>query len=174
MIWISLCSTNCRSILVRMHKRLMNNAGNAALEFAFAFGIFGTPLLLGTTELSMLVYDSIELSNSAHAGAMYGMISSTFAGDTAGIQKAAQAEAADFGTNVTVTPTTYYACSNAVDGTQYSLQSAAAAVCPANASNHYLQFVKVVSSMSITPPVTCPGLPKTWTVSGTSVMEVQE
>jgi hypothetical protein len=174
MIWNSLCSTNCRSIMVRMHKRLMNNAGNAALELAFAFGIFGTPLLLGTTELSMLVYDSIELSSSAHAGAMYGMISSTFAGDTAGIEKAAQAEAADFGTNVTVTPTTYYACSSAVDGTQYSSQSAAAAVCPGIASNHYLQFVKVVSSMSITPPVTCPGLPKTWTVSGTSVMEVQE
>jgi len=174
MIWNCLSSTNCRSILVRMHKRLMNNAGNAALEFAFAFGIFGTPLLLGTTELSMLIYDSIELSNSAHAGAMYGMISSTFAGDTAGIQNAAQAEAADFGTNVTVTPTTYYACSNAVDGTQYSSESAAAAVCPASAGNHYLQFVKVVSSMSINPPVTCPGLPKTWTVSGTSVMEVQE
>ena len=124
MIWISLNCAKRRSILVRMHKRLMNNAGNAALEFAFAFGIFGTPLLLGTTELSLLVYDSIELSNSAHAGAMYGMISSTFAGDTAGIQKAAQGEAADFGTNVTVTPTTYYACSNAVDGTISDLQRA--------------------------------------------------
>lgn len=169
-----LSSSKRRSILVRVHKRLRNNAGNAALEFAFAFGIFGAPLLLGTTELAMLVYDSIELSNSAHAGAMYGMISSTFAGDAAGIQKAAQADAADFGTNVTVTPTTYYACSGSVDGTQYSTQSAAAAACPANAGNHYLQFVKVVSSMSITPPVTCPGMPKTWTVSGTSVMEVQE
>ena len=121
-----------------------------------------------------MIYDSIELSNCAHAGAMYGMMSSTFAGDTAGIQKAAQAEAADFGTSVTVTPTTYYACSSAVDGTQYSTQTAAAAACPANASNHYLQFVKVVSSVNINPPVKCPGLPKTWTVSGTSVMEVQE
>jgi Flp pilus assembly protein TadG len=163
-----------RSILVRIRRQLRNNAGNAALEFAFAFGIFGTPLLLGSTEVAMLVYDSIELSNSAHAGAMYGMISSTFAGDTAGIRKAAQAEAADFGTNVAVTPTTYYACSNAIDGTQYSTQSAAALACPANASNHYLQFVQVVSSMTITPPVTCPGFSKTWTVSGVSVMEVQE
>src|ERR1700739_3595037 len=94
--------------------------------------------------------------------------------DTTGIQKAAQAEAADFGTNVTVTPTSYYACSNAVDGTQYSTEAAASAVCPANASNHYLQFVKVVSSMNINPPVQCPGLPKTWTETGTSVMEVQE
>ncbi|MGZ5508486.1 MAG: TadE/TadG family type IV pilus assembly protein [Limisphaerales bacterium] len=153
---------------------MKDNAGNAALEFAFAFGIFGTPMLLGSSELALLIYDSIEVSNSAHAGAMYGMMSSTFAADTAGIQKAAQAEAADFGTNVTVTPTNYYACSSAVDGTQYATQAAASAVCPANASNHYLQFVKVVSNMSITPPVQFPGLPKTWTVSGSSVMEVQE
>jgi hypothetical protein len=152
----------------------MDNAGNAVLEVALTFGIFGTPLLLGTSEMALLIYDSIEVSNSAHAGAMYGMISSTFAGDSAGIQAAAQAEAADFGTKVTVTPTTYYACSSAVDGTQYSTESAASAVCPANASNHYLQFVKVISSMNITPPIQCPGLPKTWTVSGSSVMEVQE
>ena len=90
------------------------------------------------------------------------------------MQTAAQAEAADFGTNVTVTPTSYYSCSNAVDGTQYSTEAAASAVCPANASNHYLQFVKVVSSMTINPPVQCPGLPKTWTLTGASVMEVQE
>ena len=174
MIRNSHSSSKCGLMLTRMRQRLMNNAGNAALEFAFAFGVFGTPLLLGTAQLAMLVYDSIELSNSAHAGAMYGMISSTFAGDSDGIRAAARADAADFGTNVAVTPTTYYACSSAVDGTQYSTQTAAAAACPANASNHYLQFVKVVSTMNITPPVSCPGLPKTWTVSGTSVMEVQE
>jgi hypothetical protein len=171
---MTLKSLQHRSMIAWMRKRLTDNAGNAALELAFAFGVFGTPLLLGTSELAMVVYDSIELSNCAHAGAMYGMMSSTFAGDTTGIQNAAQAEASDFGTNVTVTPTTYYACSSAVDGTQYSTQTAAAAACPANASNHYLQFVKVVSSMNINPPVKCPGLPKTLTVSGTSVMEVQE
>ncbi|MGA9585775.1 MAG: hypothetical protein WBQ95_10635 [Terracidiphilus sp.] len=171
MIWKTL---QCRSMITWMRKRLMDNAGNAALELAFTFGVFGTPLLLGSSELATVIYDSIELSNSAHAGAMYGMMSSTFAGDTAGIQNAAQTEAADFGTSVTVTPTTYYACSSAVDGTQYSTQTAAAAACPANTSNHYLQFVKVVSSVNINPPVKCPGLPKVWTVSGTSVMEVQE
>jgi hypothetical protein len=171
---MTLKSLQDRSMIVWMRKRLTDNAGNAALELAFAFGVFGTPLLLGTSELAVVIYDSIELSNCAHAGAMYGMMSSTFAGDTTGIQNAAQAEAADFGTNVTVTPTTYYACSSAVDGTQYSTQTAAEAACPANASNHYLQFVKVVSSMNINPPVKCPGLPKTFTVTGTSVMEVQE
>lgn len=169
-----LSSLNHRSLITRLRKRLMNDAGNAALELALTFGIFGVPLLLGTSEMALLIYDSIEVSNSAHAGAMYGMMSSTFASNSPGIIAAAQAEAADFGTKLTVTPTTYYACSNAVNGTQYSTESAASAVCPANASNHYLQFVNVVSSVNITSPIQCPGLPKTWAVSGSSVMEVQE
>ncbi|MGC1421489.1 MAG: hypothetical protein WA354_21915 [Terracidiphilus sp.] len=169
-----LCSLKNRSIIARLRKRLRDDAGNAALELALAFGVFGTPLLLGTSELAILIYDSIELSNSAHAGAMYGMISSTFAGDASGIRSAAQAEAADFGAKVTVTPTIYYACSGAVDGTQYSTQAAAAAVCPANAGNHYLEFVKVASSMNVNPLVQLPGLPTKLTVNGTSIMEVQE
>lgn len=158
----------------RLMRRLRKDSGNAALEFAFAFGLLGTPLILGTSEAAFLVYDSIELSNCAHAGAMYGMMSSTFASDTSGIQTAAQQEAADFGSKVTVTPTTYYACSSAINGTQYSTQSAAAAVCPANTSNHYLEFVNVVSSISVAAPVHMPGLPKTFTISGSSTMEVQE
>jgi Flp pilus assembly protein TadG len=158
----------------RLLKRLRNDSGNAALEFAFAFGLLGTPLILGTSEVAFLIYDSIELTNCAHAGAMYGMMSSTFASDTSGIQSAAQQEAADFGSKVTVTPTTYYACSTAIGGTQYATQTAAAAVCPANAANHYLEFVQVVSSMKVTPPVHMPGSPGTWTVSGSSTMEVQE
>ena len=162
------------SVITWIRKRFADDAGNAALELALTFGIFAMPLLVGGSELASVIYDSIELSNCAHAGAMYGMMSSTFAADTAGIQKAAQAEAADFGTSVTVTPTSYYACSNTVDGTQYTTQSAASAACPANASNHYLQFIKVVSNVSVTPPMQFPGLPKTWTMSGSSVMEVQE
>ncbi len=170
----NLLSKNHRVLIAKVIRRLRSNSGNAALEFAFAFGIIGTPMLLGTSELAILIYDSIEVSNSAHAGAMYGMMSSTFAADTAGMRNAAQADAADFGSSLTVTPTTYYACSNAVGGTQYPTQSAAAAACPANSGNHYLQFVQVVSSIKITPPMQCPGLPKTWNVSGTSITEVQE
>ncbi len=158
----------------RIGKRLRDSAGNVALEFALAFAFFGTPLLLGSSLLALMVYDSIEISNCAHAGAMYAMMSSTFAGDTTGIQNAAQADASDFGSNVNVNSSTYYACSNAIDGTQYSTQSAAAVACPANASNHYLQFVHVVTTMTIASPIHCPGLPRSWTLAGNSTMEVQE
>lgn len=153
---------------------LSRSEGNATVELALAFSVLVTPIMLGTAETAFLVYDSIEISNSAHAGAMYGMISSTFATDTSGIQSAAQSEAADFGSKLNVTPTTYYACSAAIGGTQYTTQSSAAAACPANSSNHYLQFVQVTSSASITPPIQMIGLPKTWTLQGSSTMEVQE
>jgi hypothetical protein len=163
-----------RAIMRVVCRRLGQNAGNTSIELAFALSIFGVPMLLGTSEIAFIVYDSIELSSSAHAGAMYGMISSTFASDASGIKTAAQNEASDFGSNLTVTPTVYYACSNAIAGTQYSTQSAANTACPANASNHYLQFVNVVSTATINPPVQIPGLPKSWTLSGSSTMEVQE
>jgi Flp pilus assembly protein TadG len=169
------CLTPGKSIFQRCRKQLGRESGNASLELALALSMFGAPLMLGTSEAAFMIYDSIEVSNAAHAGAMYGMISSTLASDTSGIQRAAQGEAADFGNNLTVTPTVYYACSNAVTGTQYSTESAASAVCPGNnPSNHYLEFVQVASSISVTSPVQMPGLPKTWTLNGSSTMEVQE
>jgi len=167
-------SRQFRSIARRLYRGLREDRGNAVVELAAGFAFIVTPLLLATAETAFIIYDSIEVSSAAQAGAMYGMISSTLASDSTGIRNAAQAEASDFGTNLTVTPTTYYACSAAITGTQYSTPAAAGAVCPANASNHYLQFVKVTSTASITPVVQFPGLPKSWTLNGVSVMEVQE
>jgi len=162
------------SVLTIIRSRAVDLTGNAAIEFALMFSIIGVPMMLGTTQVAFMVYDSIEISNAAHAGAVYGMMSSTFAGDSAGIRTAAQSEATDFGSNLTVTPTTYYACSAAIGGTQYSTQSAASSACPANASNHYLQFVQVTTSANVKSPIRLIGLPQTWTLLGSSVMEVQE
>jgi hypothetical protein len=163
-----------RSVFLSVRARLTDRAGNASIELALMFSIIGVPMMLGTTQVAFMVYDSIEVSNAAHAGAVYGMMSSTFAGDTAGIRTAAQSEATDFGTNLTVTPTTYYACSTAIGGTQYSTQSAASTACPANAANHYLQFVQVATSANVKSPIRLIGLSQTWTLRGSSVMEVQE
>jgi len=143
------------------------------LEMALMLAIFGIPLLLGTVEAATWVYASIEVSNAAHAGAMYAMTSSTFANDTSGITTAAQQEASDFGANLTVTPTAYYACSAALGGTQYTTQAAATTACT-GAGDHPLEFVQVVASAPVTPPIRIPGLPKTFTLNGTSVMEVEE
>jgi Flp pilus assembly protein TadG len=160
--------------LLRRRGNLGDDSGNAIIELAFIFSFLIMPLLLGTVEVGYLVYDSIEISNAASAAAMYGMTSSTLASDNADMTTIAQAEATDFGTNLSVTPTTYYVCSNNVGGTQYSganAQTNANAACT-GAASPALQFVSVKTSASVTPPIHCPGLPTSVTLNGLSVMEV--
>jgi Flp pilus assembly protein TadG len=156
--------------------KFLEDSGNSVVELALIVGLFAPPLLLGTAQLSILIYDSIEVSNAAHAAAMYGMRSLTYASETSQIITAAQTEASDFGTSLAVTPTLYYACSNAVGGTQYTgtnAQSNATAACTGG-TNHPLEFVQVVARESVTPMIHFSGLPATMTLTGSSVMEVEE
>jgi Flp pilus assembly protein TadG len=150
--------------------------GDALVELALALCLLGLPLLVGTADMGFVVYDSIEVANAAHAAALYGMQSSTYAANTSGVIAAAQTEASDFGTALSVTPTAYYACSNAIGGTQYTgsnAQANATAACTGG-TNHALEFLKVNTSATITPPIHLPGLSNTFTVTGSSVMEVEQ
>jgi Flp pilus assembly protein TadG len=152
---------------------LGGECGNALVELALVFALLGIPMLLGTVEMGFVVYDSVEITNAANAGALYGMQNATDAASSAGIKTAAQAEAPEFGTKLTVTPTTFYVCTSAVGGTQYSTASQATAKCTGT-GNHALEFLQVLTSATATPPVHCPGLPTTFTLGGTSVMEVEQ
>jgi hypothetical protein len=157
-------------------RRAGGDNGSALIELALIVALLGTPLALGTSEMGSVVYDSIEISEAANAGAWYGMQSSTFAADTAGITTAAQAEASDFGTKLTVTSSTFYACSLAVGGTRYAGANALANATSGctGTTNHPLQFVQVNTSATVTPLVNCPGLAKIFTLGGLSVMEVEQ
>ncbi|MGD0797694.1 MAG: hypothetical protein ABR910_08215 [Acidobacteriaceae bacterium] len=155
---------------------LRGECGSAVLELALVCAFFAPPLLLGTAQMGILVYDSIEIANAAGAATSYGMQSLTYAANTSGITTAAQTEASDFGTALSVTPTTFYACANALGGTQYTgtnAQSNANAGCTGS-GNHELEFVKVVTNATVTPAIHCPGLPTSFTLTGSSVMEVEE
>jgi Flp pilus assembly protein TadG len=163
-----------QSAVVAGCRRLEDNTGSASLELALVFSILAAPLMLGASETAFMVYDSIEVSNAAHAGAMYGMSSQGFAKNTSQIQAVAQAEAADLNGQLTVTPTVYFACSASPSGTQYADQTSATQACGSTSSNHALEFVQVNTSATINPPMHIPGLPSTWTLQGFSVMEVQE
>jgi hypothetical protein len=146
------------------------------VELALIVSLLGIPLLIGTAQMGILVYYSIEVSNAAHAATMYGMQSLVFASNTTGMITVARAEATDFGTSMTVTPTTYYACSNAVGGTQYTgvaAQLTATLACTLSLS-HALEFVQVTTSVAVTPSIHLPGLPATFTLTGSSVMEVEQ
>ena len=162
--------------MARALSGLRGESGNALVEVALICSLLGVPLLLGTGEMGYVVYDSIEISNAAHAASLYGMQSATFASDTAGMRTAAQNEATDFGAALTVTPTSYWACSSAIGGTQYtggSAQTNANAACTGG-TNHALEFVQVNTSATVTPLVHCPGLPTSFALSGSSVMEVEQ
>jgi Flp pilus assembly protein TadG len=151
---------------------LLGENGNSIIELAVIIAFFAPPLLFGTTDMAVLVYGSIEVSNAAHAGALYGSRSTTFAVDTADIRTAAQSEASSFGTNLTVTPTAYYACSAAQGGTQYATSAAATSACTGSLGSPLL-FVQVLTSAPLTLPFSCCGMTSPVTLRGTSVMEVQ-
>jgi Flp pilus assembly protein TadG len=147
------------------------------VELALVCSLLGIPLLLGTAEMGTVVYYSVEVTNAANAGALYGMQNSTDAASSSGITTAAQGEAPDFGSSLTVTPTVYYACSLAAGGTQYpvaqyTLAQATAACTGTN--NHPVEFIQVLTSATATPAVHCPGLPKTFPLGGTSVQVVEQ
>jgi hypothetical protein len=148
-------------------------SGSAVIELALTLSLVGLPLLFGTIYAGVLMFDQIEIANAAHAGAMYGMQSSTYASDTAGMTSAAQAEASDLASGLLVTPTIFYACSAAIDGTQYTTQSDATTACTGG-SNHALEFVKVTASYTATPFASIPGMQRSVALSSVSVMEVEE
>jgi Flp pilus assembly protein TadG len=152
---------------------LRGESGGSLVEIALCIPLLGAPLLIGTVETGMALYDSIEVSNAAHAGTAYGMMSSTFAADSAGMTTAAKGEAADMGSLLSVTPTTYFACSQSIAGTQYTSQTAANSACTGTL-NHSLEFVQVTTSASVPIPFRVPGLPISFNLASTSVMEVEE
>jgi Flp pilus assembly protein TadG len=167
--------SNIHTLFSALQKRcgsLSDESGNAIVELALVVPLVFVPLLLGSMELAQVVFDSIEVSNAAHAGANWGMMNSTSTGLDTGITTAAQGEAMDFGTSLTVTPTVYWACSAALSGTQYTSLSAAMSGCTGT-SNHPLEMIKVVTSAPVTIPIKCPGLPSTFTLTGLSVTETE-
>jgi Flp pilus assembly protein TadG len=150
-----------------------DDAGNALIEVALILAFFCTPLLVGTGEMGLLIYDSIQIQDAAHAGAAYAMQSATFAANTAGIRTAAQQDAPEFGTDLTVTPTIYYVCSASINGSQHTTLASATSACTGT-SNHPLQFVKVLATTSVTPALHCPGFGSSFTVAAVSAMEIEQ
>jgi Flp pilus assembly protein TadG len=163
------------SRLLSLCRGLNSTDGGSLVEVALIISLLGIPMMLGTAEIGILVYDSIEITNAAHAAASYGAQSNVFAANTSGMTLAAQADATDFGVALTATPTTFYACSNTIGGTRYTgtnAQSNATAACTSG-TNHAIEFVQVTTSAVVTPKIHLPGLLSSFTLTGISVMEVQ-
>lgn len=175
------CSYEPLSRILARCRALRDDSGQALVELAAVVAFLGLPLVLGTTQLAVVAYDTIEVNNAAIAGAIYGMYSTGHASSTTEITAAARGEASDFpGTTLTVTPNFYYACSNSIAGpypiTEYTGSNAAkdAAKACTGGSNHAVPFIQVQTSATVTPFVSLPGLPKSWPITSTAVQEVQQ
>jgi Flp pilus assembly protein TadG len=151
---------------------LLDQSGGALIETAFFVSFFALPLMVGSAEIGRMTYYSIEVSNAAYAGAMYGMQSATLAADTNGITAAAQAEANDFGTGLTVTPTIFYACASDVTGTQYTGANAKSNA--TTACTRALEFIQVNTSVNAATTLKLVSLPLTFNLHGQAVIEVQQ
>lgn len=88
--------------------------GSALVELALSLPMLCL-MLLGAAEFARLAYTAIEVSNAAHAGALYAASSSSASSDTTGISNAATADSGDLGGSnavSVVSATTACTCSN--------------------------------------------------------------
>jgi Flp pilus assembly protein TadG len=139
--------------------------GQAVVEMTLIIPFIAI-FLFGVGSLGYLLYYQSEVGNAAHAGALYAMNNPASASL---IATAAQNEASDLGSNLTVTSSTYYECMNTLNATPTLTLTQAESSC---GSAGYEELVSVTTSAQITPPVTIPGTPSSYTLTGNSVMEV--
>jgi Flp pilus assembly protein TadG len=159
---------DCRRPRIKILERcasLRHTAGGALIELAVMLPVF-MALLIGASEYAVLAYDAIEVSNAARAGVAYGSQSTTAASNIAGMRAAALADGPDV-SGLAATPSELWSCSNAP----------ATLVTPAptcGSGNHLLNYVKVTTTASVKPWMHLPGLPTTYTLTGLSIMRVQQ
>jgi Flp pilus assembly protein TadG len=154
-------------------RRLRAEEGSAMVEMGCVIALFAPLLLVGTAEVAQIAYDVAEVQEAANEGAASGMVSPTLAASNSAITAAAQADAPDFGANLTVTPTTYWVCATTVSGTQYSSQSSANSACTGS-GNGVLEFLQVKTSATVTLPIHFAKLGASYTMTGVSVQEVEQ
>ena len=121
-------------------------------------------LLLGVIDLGRAYYLSIEVSNAAYAGALYGTQNAT---DTTGMKAAALADVPDLSSGSSAMTSTAYAGCECSDGTH------ATSPCPSTPPSctspaFLLNYVQVKTSYTYKPLFSWPGIPSSMTLQGSA------
>ncbi len=122
-------------------------------------------LAVGIIEFGRLAYYAIEVSNAARAGAQYGTQSLALASDSADITGAAQNDAPDIGTNLNVTPVASCGC---------TASTAIGGGCPGSGCSYPLVYLTVTTQYDLNTIFHYPGIPRRFSLTGTSVMPVKQ
>jgi len=139
----------CRRRLACLVSRCASAEGQNLFEFAVAGPIL-IALALGVIDFGRAYYLSIEVSNAAAAGALYGTQHYT---DVTGMQQAAQNDAANV-SGMTATATFGCECS---DGSSTTASCTTQPSCTAPTTLVY--YVQVVTSATYTTLIPWPGIP---------------
>ena len=143
-------------------RRLMHcNSGQSLVETALAVSLCGT-LMLGAAEFGRLAYAGIEISDAARSGVEYGSQSHAMAQDNANMQIAASSSAPDV-TNLTTTGSHFCKCADGTSSTCLTTDCSGSRI---------IEYVQVNTSANVNPLIYVPGLPKSYSISGTAVMRV--
>ena len=138
--------------------------GTALVEIAIILPLL-LLLAIGAIEIGRYANFANIAANAAHAGVQYGAQSLASASDTTGMQNAAQI---DWGsaTGFVATASHFCKCSDGTASTCLSTD------CPLPL--HRILWVQVIVAGSINSLLAYPGLPRTFSVSRTAVMTVDQ
>lgn len=166
-----------------MKFRFQDNRGSALVELALTTPLF-LFLIAGSIEFGRVAYYAIEVANAARAGASYGSVNVGNADQTASIEQAAKNDAPDLPV-MNATATSACVCETVThntDGTstQSFNPSSGTASCTTSttisscteddsvATQYVIKYVSVSTSASINRIFSFAGLPRTYTVYGSS------
>jgi Flp pilus assembly protein TadG len=162
----NLFSHNC--VTSSRKQNIHREEAQSLVELALLTPLF-ILLLLGSAEFARFGWAAVLTSNAARAGAAYGSQNAVTAIDTAGIQSVAASDSVNL-TGLATTSSVSCVCSN---GTAIPDCTKALTYCPAS-SGTILDYVQVSTSSTVSPLVHYPGLPIRLTVTGKSIMVIEQ
>lgn len=144
--------------------------GSALVELALSLPLLSI-MLLGSAEFARLAYASIEVSNGAHAAAIYAASSLAASSDSGGITNAANSDAGNLvgGNAISVTSVTS-ACTCA--DTTYTPSSCNDNATCVNNNTSMVTAVSVQTQSTFSPLVHVPGGALSFTLKGQSTQVV--
>jgi Flp pilus assembly protein TadG len=142
----------------KLWRALAGNDGTSLPELAFVLPVL-ILFLVTAVDLGRAFYYGMAVSSAAHAAAIYGVQNPT---DTAGMIAAATSSApnvSSLNTNVS------YGC-ECGDGTSAVPNCGTPPTC----TNNYVNYVSVNTSATYIPMIIYPGLPKSFTLTGSAFL----
>lgn len=145
----------------RIASYLAAERGTSLIEMALLLPFF-LLLLLGAVDFGRALYLMIEVTDAAHAAALYG---SRYPTDTTGMQSAAQNDAPNVPNLSVGTPTWGCECP---DGTNYSASTSCSSISCTTSTKVYR--VNVTVTGTYTPVIAWPGIPASMSLSSSASM----